>query len=216
MKKSALLLLVLLAMACTSETYDTGNGDLSLMRADFVEAHSAVEGKAFDSATTDEDVRLAFSQPLEAGWITTADSTYRALLYYNKEAERIRPVSISRVMVLRPAAPGEDEGEAKTDPVGLESAWMSWNGRYINLGLLLKSGRTDDEEAAQRIGVRRSSQDETSLSLTFIHDQGGVPEYYTSRVYASIPVTEDMKGKAVSIQINTWQGIVERTFQVGE
>ena len=39
------------------------------------------------------------------------------------------------------------------DPVTFESAWVSKGHRYLNLGLVLKTGKTDDSTAVQSLGV---------------------------------------------------------------
>ena len=42
MKHLLSLFTIIILTACTTSTYDDGDGDLSYLRADFVEAHTAV------------------------------------------------------------------------------------------------------------------------------------------------------------------------------
>ena len=71
--------------SCEQDSYDKGEGTYSNMTADFVEAHVNSE-KKIDYAITDNGDSLVISTPIEVSWTKTADSTYRAILYYNKMA----------------------------------------------------------------------------------------------------------------------------------
>ena len=69
--------------SCTQDSYDKGEGKYSLMRGDFIEAK--VDGnKQIISMTTDDGVLLPLEKPYSAKWITTGDTIYRCMLYYNK------------------------------------------------------------------------------------------------------------------------------------
>lgn len=208
----ALCIIVLLS-ACTNEAYDSGDGRYSYLRADLVEAHT-IAAKTFDRATTDDGEALRLDPYATADWAEKADTVYRALLYYNKVegAAACEPVTIARVPVLYPIAADKIEGETKTDPVTLESLWVSANGRYINLALLLKTGKADDPEAVQSIGITKEEPTDGPLTLRVLHDQGTVPQYYTSRIFLSIPVTDDLAGHTIRLIVNTYNGIVEKTI----
>lgn len=214
MKKLFLFPAVLALLSCTSETYDTGDGSLSFLHADFVEMHT-VAPKSVDWFTTDEEQRFDLSTPATAAWAEKADTLYRALAYYTTEEDVASTISLQQVYVLRPEVLAPKK-TPKTDPVGLESIWLSPNGRYINMGLLLKIGTEEatDNSARHTIGVAITEETPDALSLTLAHDQGGVPEYYTQRVYASIPVSDDMRGKTVTLSVNTYQGTKERTLNI--
>lgn len=208
----ALCIIVLLS-ACTNEAYDSGDGRYSYLRADLVEAHT-IAAKTIDRATTDDGEVLRLDPYATADWAEKADTIYRALLYYNKVegAAACEPVTIARVPVLYPIAADKIEGETKTDPVTLESLWVSANGRYINLALLLKTGKADDPEAVQSIGITKEEPTDGPLTLRVLHDQGTVPQYYTSRIFLSIPVTDDLAGSDIRLIVNTYNGIVEKTI----
>lgn len=208
----ALCIIVLLS-ACTNEAYDSGDGRYSYLRADLVEAHT-IAAKTIDRATTDDGEVLRLDPYATADWAEKADTIYRALLYYNKVegAAACEPVTIARVPVLYPIAADKIEGETKTDPVTLESLWVSANSRYINLALLLKTGKADDPEAVQSIGITKEEPTDGPLTLRVLHDQGTVPQYYTSRIFLSIPVTDDLAGHTIRLIVNTYNGIVEKTI----
>ena len=76
-----------LLSSCTEDNEDKGDGEYSYLRADFVEAHVG-EDKRVDYVLTDDGDSLRTNPPFSVSWITTADTVYRAIFYYNlKEGE---------------------------------------------------------------------------------------------------------------------------------
>lgn len=102
MRKLLLYTFLLLLFSCETDSYEKGQGKYSLMRADFAEltVNSQQQGVGF---VTDEGEQLALANPLTASWITRPDTTYRAIVYYNKvENGRAEIVSLGRMGVLSP------------------------------------------------------------------------------------------------------------------
>ena len=213
----------LFTFSCTTSTYDDGDGDLSYLRADFVEAHTAAP-QQIDYAINDEGKTIRFSAPFSVKWTEKADTFYRALLYFNQKPTRNEPISLQRVYVLLPTAADEVKNP-KFDPVTFESAWLSrcqlptpntqhqspntqQGATYLNLTFLLKTGQPDDEKARQSIGMMSEERNDT-LCLTLLHDQGTVPQYYSTRIYASIPITGTQPVKLI---VNSYEGSVVRAY----
>ena len=211
---------ILLTMACATDDYEKGDGEYSYLRADFVEAHSGA-AKRVVYATTDEGDSLVFRDGADCEWTTTPDSVYRALLYSDRHGEAApyaHFVSMSSVLVLH--IPEKKRDKVCTDPLTMESAWISANGRYLNLGLYVKTGVDGDGlvEKHQLLGVERDSvvvhdDGHKELYLILYHDQGGVPEYYSTHVYASIPITHLNKGDVINLDVHTYDGVVSRSFE---
>lgn len=223
--KIILFAVVPLLAACETDAYRTGDGQLSAMIAEFVEAHTDADGRMF-AVDTDNGESLTLTAPVSVSWMDKADTVYRALLYYNRmtgdggqaEAE---PVGVSYVLVpsVTPAAGMKDE--MKTDPVKFVSSWASVNGKYLNIELQLKTGKTEDDNAAQTIGVicdsvTTAGGGKRRVWCTLYHDQNGVPEYYSSQTYVSVPVSylpiSPASGDEVILDINTYDGKITRTF----
>ena len=212
--------LLITHLSCTQDTYDKGDGQYSYLRGDFAEAVVGADKKIV-SLITDEGESLPLSQPCTAKWITTSDTIYRCMLYYNKVRDSkgqyvAEPISVGEVPcpVIVPLA--ELDTEMKTDPVSFESAWMSKTGKYINLSFALKTGTTEDNEAIHTLRVVQDTimvhPDGSKTSyLRLFHDQGGVPDYYSTQVYASI-ITSEILADSVRIAINTYKGIIEKSF----
>ena len=202
--------LSLFTLSCTMENYDSGDGDYSYLRADFAEAHTNAQGQ-IDYAINDDGETIRFAAPFSVKWTEKTDTFYRALLYYNRLPDSNKPVTMQRVYVLQPRDISLVESPSY-DPVTFESAWLSRcqlpsSAYYVNLTFLLKTGQPDNDQAAiQSIGVASETVNDT-LRLTLLHGQGNVPQYYSTRVYASIPVSGS---QAVVLTVNTYDGKVVR------
>ena len=173
--------------------------------------------------------RLVFTSTLQRAWAAKPDSVYRALVYYNLQPAgvaaaatsavplTVEPVSVAMVYVLKPLS-GTDSLALMADPVVFESAWLSRNRRYVNLGLALMTGQPETADASQAIGlacdgVVTGNGGRRTYYYRLCHDQGGVPEYYKSTVYVSIPVSGMRAGDAVTVTIPTYDGPVVRVFR---
>ncbi|MBQ8938047.1 MAG: NigD-like N-terminal domain-containing protein [Prevotella sp.] len=202
----------LLSLAsCTIDAYDKGEGELSLMTAELVEAHVGSD-KYVESVETDQGERLTMQPGLTAQWIEKADTTYRALLYYNKvETGKAEAVSFGRVGVLLPR--DSVKGGMKTDPLYVESSWIGKNRKYLNLRMRLLTGSTTDEHAQHSIGliVDTLASTPSHACMTLYHDQGGRPEYYSATTYASIPLAE-VDADTLTLSVVTYDGLFTRTF----
>lgn len=214
-----------LLASCEYDQYETGDGNYSYLRADFVEAHT-IDLNKVDYAINDDGEKIVFSTLYTVKWAENKDTLYRALLYYNRKPEGAEPVSIQRVHVLNPLL-ADTVKNAKTDPITLESTWISdcqrtfslhgeQKARYLNVSFAVKTGQ-HEEELVQTIAVMKENRNDTLL-LTFLHDQGGVPEYYSSHVYASIPLFSSKESGAenifspVTLSVNTYQGMVVKSY----
>ena len=216
--------LSILCYSCTQDAYDKGEGEYSLLRADFVEAFSNGE-KKIDRVVTDDGEQYTISNPFSMKWVTTPDSTYRCILYYNyyKAEDGSAPQTAEAVSAGQVACPqvvplAQLDKEMKTDPVKFESAWMSRSGKYLNLSLYLMTGKSDDEEASHHLAVvqdtiMQNTDNTRTCYLRLFHDQGAVPEYYSTQVYASI-LTKELDADSVQIYINTYKGEFVKAFPV--
>ena len=208
---AATVSLPLLLLSCATDAYDKGDGKYSMLCAELVEAH-ANSALQIDFVKTDEGELLNLTKPLQASWIKTPDSLYRALLYYNKVEEGAEPVNITKVPILLP----HRIDTLRTDPVNLESVWVSTSRRYLNMGIYLMVGATDRDDQLQLIGLNRDTlithpDDKRTLHLQLFHDQGDVPEYYSQRFFLSIP-TDSIAADTVCLRINTYNGLIEKQF----
>ena len=223
--KYIFLPLVFALLACENEAYDTGDGPLSGMRADFVEALTDADAH-MASVETDDGERLFLTDRVTVGWMERPDTVYRALLYYNKvEADGgaflAEPLGITQVLVPPVTGVGDMNDDLKADPLDFVSSWKSANGKYLNLELGVKTGTVDGSYGTQTLGLVCLGVDERAdgtrlVRIALYHDQAGVPQYYTATAYLSIAASrlpiEPTEGDEVSIDIETYSGTLTRTF----
>lgn len=207
MRKYLLLAAALLMLvSCENESYDSGDTRLSYLRADFGMVHVARSGQV-DFAVTDDGDRLSFVPEATVSWAGKADSVYRALIYYKKVNEYAQAEAMQQVLVasLYRAA---DVRLPLTDPLVFESAWVG--GGYLNVGFSLKTGENGNGKA-QSIGFMYDSTivtpTDTTVYITMLHGQNGVPEYYSSRGYVSVSLPA---GSHCVLRVNTYKGWVEK------
>lgn len=203
---------------CRHDSYDSGTGEYSLVRGDFVEA--VVDGYAdVRSLVTDDGDSLVLTVPFAAQWITRQDTVYRAMTYYRiVDKGRAEVVSMGEVPVLVPADADKMEN-ISTDPLTFESMWMSRSGRYLNVAFWLKTGSVNDDNTHQTVGLVNQGIHENTdgtrvLHLAITHDQGGVPEYYSRKHYVSVPRSSLSVADSVRITVPTYQGMVVKTIRL--
>ena len=204
-------LLALSFFSCTTDAYDKGEGDYSLMVVEMADVKVNHDKQAV-SAVTDEGEQLLFAKPFTINWFTTADSVYRAVLYYNKVEQGVEAIGINRVSVLLP----HRIDSMKCDPVRLESMWLSTTKRYLNAGIYVMVGSSGDDDLKQVLGLAVDTlivneDGKSRLDLTLYHDQGGMPEYYSQRAYVSVPL-DSLSVDTVGLRINTYEGTVLKKF----
>ena len=205
-------------IGCTTDSYDKGEGKYSLMQAELVDltVNGQKEGIAF---VTDDGARFTLTPSVVASWIQTADTVYRALLYFNKISETTaESMSLGAVPTLR-AIHHWQLKEQPEDTLGVESGWLSKNGKYLNLGLLLKTGQEEGNDGTQKIALAqdtiRLNDDQTHTAyFRLLHDQSGVPEYYTSRRYVSILLPDTVQLDTIRLTLPTCEGKKERVFSL--
>lgn len=224
------LLLSLFTASCTSESYESGDGDYSNLHADFVELHTSAP-KLVDYIITDDGYKYNFTDPKSLDWAEKGDTLYRALTYYNIDAKGTELVAAGMVYVLKPKDADKVE-DPKTDPVTVESIWLSKCRRqdinigtdadgkpltadcYLNLSLLVKTGQPAEQNAQHSIGAMKSISSDGVMTITFLHDQGNMPAYYNTRLYVSIPLAESQLTTPATLLINTFEGM--RTLHVSK
>ena len=221
MKKTLLLLslLTFLLLGCTSDSYETGEGTYSHVVADFADlwADGQKRGVSF---VTDEGTSYVLDKTVTASWIKTADSTYRTSIYYNKVSEGVaHPVACALMPTVKAKDPSQFTRQPQ-DPLGVESCWVTKNGKYINLGLLLKNGRNSEgEESTHALSLvldeTHLNADNTSTAYyRLLHDRQGAPEYYTNRRYVSILLPTTNRPDSVRLTIKTYNGDWVKTLKI--
>ena len=86
MKKNVLYIILSvlpLCLSCETDSYEKGQGKYSLMQTDLADV-TVDSGKHAIAFTTDDGDSYSLTSPTTVQWMQTADTTYRAIIYYNK------------------------------------------------------------------------------------------------------------------------------------
>lgn len=259
---SAAVVAAALLASCTTEQYDSGDGKLSYLRSDFVEACTDAQSR-MSSFTTDEQLSLQVEGTPKVSWMTTPDSTYRALVYYaapssssalgsssasgpssasgsssasgpsssssssasftERSAQNLASAPVKVFIVNNVLCPKikrlQTSDPLKTDPVSFVALWLSANRKYVNITFDVKTGSSGSDADGQSIGavltdMTRNADGTLTAHITFCHDQGNVPQYYSSRQYASLAVAQMQDADSASIVINSYKGKVVKTISL--
>lgn len=257
---SAAVVAAALLASCTTEQYDSGDGKLSYLRSDFVEACTDAQSR-MSSFTTDDQLSLQVEGTPKVSWMTTPDSTYRALVYYaapspssalgsssalgpssasgsssasgpsssssssasltERSAQNLASAPVKVFIVNNVLCPKikrlQTSAPPKTDPVSFVALWLSANRKYVNITFDVKTGSSGSDADGQSIGavltdMTRNADGTLTAHITFCHDQGNVPQYYSSRQYASLAVAQMQDADSASIVINSYKGKVVKTI----
>lgn len=271
---SAAVVAAALLASCTTEQYDSGDGKLSYLRSDFVEACTDAQSR-MSSFTTDEQLSLQVEGTPKVSWMTTPDSTYRALVYYaapssssalgsssafgpssasdpssasgpssapslssasgpsssssssasftERSAQNLASAPVKVFIVNNVLCPKikrlQTSAPPKTDPVSFVALWLSANRKYVNITFDVKTGSSGSDADGQSIGavltdMTHNADGTLTAHITFCHDQGSVPQYYSSRQYASLAVAQMQDADSASIVINSYKGKVVKTISL--
>ena len=209
--------MALLCLACSDGAYEKGDTVYSYMQADFVEAYVGSD-RQVDSVLTDDGDRLLLTEAYSASWMQRPDTVYRAVLYYNKvegKAQVVNMQKLSTVSIRKAAAYAKG---VKTDPLTLESVWLSGHRRFLNMSVIVKTGAIGEDAQIQTMGMVGDSivADDSGrriCRLQLYHNQGDVPQYYSQRVYFSV-VLDGLEADSLHLSVNTYDGMVTRDFSL--
>lgn len=218
MKKNVLYIILSvlpLCLSCETDSYEKGQGKYSLMQTDLADV-TVDSGKHAIAFTTDDGDSYSLTSPTTVQWMQTADTTYRAIIYYNKvKSDQAEPLGMTSVPTMIPKEHWRFKNLTQ-DPVGFESAWLAKSRKYINLALLFKSGYIEDTMGRHLISVAQDTvlvnADHTRTAYyRFLHEQDDTPEYFTNRYYVSILLPQESPD-TVNLSIVTYTGTIERRF----
>lgn len=204
--------------ACTNEAYQTGDSALSYLTTEFVEAHT--NGDAIITyGITDKGDSIPFSKPIKPSWAKQPDSLYRCLLFYKNQDIAKQVIILSRLSVLRIGLPHDKDAVHATDPLGFESGWVSENKKYLNLCVAIKTSKPNEDGTRHQLSVvcndvKQFSGGTKTYYLELKHNRNNISEYYTQKVYLSIPIHYIEAGSTIKMNINTYQGVIEKEFRL--
>jgi hypothetical protein len=204
--------------SCTTDAYDKGEGELSLMRSDMVEAH-VNEKKYVDYVLTDDGDSLPSLKPFTVTWINTPDTMYRAILSYNSIDGRAEALGLSQVITL-PLRSSDyyHDSPPPQHPLYVESAWVAFTRRYLNLRIRLLTSQPENDTQRHTLGIVSDSITTTPDGLRvnhmrLLHNQNGLPEYYSTVANASI-LLKECQADSIVLSAVTYEGLWSKGWRI--
>ncbi len=114
----------LLPTACKDDVYETGDGNLSYMKAEM--CNITAQGGLVTNIVTDEDISLPFTKGLSIT-NTINDTVIRCMMYY-----KYLPIETTSVISTINVTIIEADDTANFDKTRTISRWESKNKKYIN------------------------------------------------------------------------------------
>ena len=172
---------------------------------EFVCIHTNEQGNV-TALTTDNNNRYILENPLQSDGLTP-DSLYRALSMYELlQANTAKLYTCQLVLSVNPLPLSVFGDNLKTDPVDIQSIWLS--GNYLNL--IVKEKAKDkvhyyhfiDEGITSHNGIQ-------TLNLRLFHDRNNDYEAFTRNIYLSVPLSNYKsqlhKGDKIRFYIHTYK-----------
>lgn len=208
-------LILVVFFSCTAGGYDNGDGPYSYYSADLAMVH-VQDQQVVDYMLTDNGDSVHFSPLVSVSYANRVDSFYRSLVYYGKMTSHASSAfAIRQVPVLYPSVKADTVG---TDPLSFEAGWISTDNRWLNLRLSMMTGSSSETEYTRQLmavsldSMRTYDTGIQEVWLTLRHLQNGVPEYYSTSSYVSVPLSGFPAGSLINLTIYTYDGILTRRF----
>ncbi|MCF0202025.1 MAG: hypothetical protein HUK08_01555 [Bacteroidaceae bacterium] len=205
LKNSIIIAAAVIATSCTMREYDVGDGTYSYYTADMV-TFTVGKDSAASSGIMDNDKTIQLTKKINLrSLINNNDATQgkyvRTMFHYNKQnpdeqqsdTVKADPIGVERILLPKIVLADTLKEKPKTDPLTLNSSWMSANGKFLNIQFSVKTSTTD-EQTPQTIGLvcdsitrRNINNEERSIvHLRMTHDQKDIPQYYSVKGFLCI------------------------------
>ncbi len=210
--------IIAVTASCNHDSYETGDGDLSYLHADY--ADLTIANAKVTDIITDDDVHLIPPSDLAVSSQIPPDTMLRRIIHYNMTdvSVPITLLNFTDVSIVRPHDKAEI-AEMKTDPVKLTAAWLSRNRCYLNLHLGLMTGSSNgisNQQLIQFVTDSIHTGGKGAIFLSLYHDQAGIAEYYTQDTHVSLPLNDLVhtatQPDTISVTVNTYSGTVTKVF----
>lgn len=150
-----------------------------------------------------------------------ADTLYRTISIYepitqeNGKGNVAQLYSCQLVLSVNPLPASDFKGNIKTDPVDIQSIWLS--GEYLNMILLVQYNELSHLYHFVDEGITSDQSGTQTLNLRLFHDRNNDYEAFTKQVYLSVPLKNYLqllrKGDKIRFNLNTYkEGETYREF----
>ena len=148
-----------------------------------------------------------------------ADTLYRTISIYEPITQENGKGNVAQLyscqLSVNPLPASDFKGNIKTDPVDIQSIWLS--GEYLNMILLVQYKELSHLYHFVDEGITSDQSGTQTLNLRLFHDRNNDYEAFTKQVYLSVPLKNYLqllrKGDKIRFNLNTYkEGETYREF----
>lgn len=210
----ALLFCIFLCEGCKEEDYVYPS-----VVTEFIGAQTNNDGTISQLVADDGTIYSVLQRDGLGGLV--ADTLYRTISIYepitqeNGKGSVAQLYSCQLVLSVNPLPASDFKGNIKTDPVDIQSIWLS--GEYLNMILLVQYKELSHLYHFVDEGITSDQSGTQTLNLRLFHDRNNDYEAFTKQVYLSVPLKNYLqllrKGDKICFNLNTYkEGETYREF----
>lgn len=210
----ALLFCIFLCEGCKKEDYVYPS-----VVTEFIGAQTNNDGTISQLVADDGTIYSVLQRDGLGGLV--ADTLYRTISIYepitqeNGKGNVAQLYSCQLVLSVNPLPASDFKGNIKTDPVDIQSIWLS--GEYLNMILLVQYKELSHLYHFVDEGITSDQSGTQTLNLRLFHDRNNDYEAFTKQVYLSVPLKNYLqllrKGDKIRFNLNTYkEGETYREF----
>lgn len=210
----ALLFCIFLCEGCKEEDYVYPS-----VVTEFIGAQTNNDGTISQLVADDGTIYSVLQRDGLGGLV--ADTLYRTISIYgpitqeNGKGNVAQLYSCQLVLSVNPLPASDFKGNIKTDPVDIQSIWLS--GEYLNMILLVQYKELSHLYHFVDEGITSDQSGTQTLNLRLFHDRNNDYEAFTKQVYLSVPLKNYLqllrKGDKIRFNLNTYkEGETYREF----
>lgn len=210
----ALLFCIFLCEGCKEEDYVYPS-----VVTEFIGAQTNNDGTISQLVADDGTIYSVLQRDGLGGLV--ADTLYRTISIYepitqeNGKGNVAQLYSCQLVLSVNPLPASDFKGNIKTDPVDIQSIWLS--GEYLNMILLVQYKELSHLYHFVDEGITSDQSGTQTLNLRLFHDRNNDYEAFTKQVYLSVPLKNYLqllrKGDKIRFNLNTYkEGKTYREF----
>ena len=202
----ALLFCIFLCEGCKEEDYVYPS-----VVTEFIGAQTNNDGTISQLVADDGTIYSVLQRDGLGGLV--ADTLYRTISIYepitqeNGKGNVAQLYSCQLVLSVNPLPASDFKGNIKTDPVDIQSIWLS--GEYLNMILLVKYKELSHIYHFVDEGITSDQSGTQTLNLRLFHDRNNDYEAFTKQVYLSVPLKNYLqllrKGDKIRFNLNTYK-----------
>lgn len=210
----ALLFCIFLCEGCKEEDYVYPS-----VVTEFIGAQTNNDGTISQLVADDGTIYSVLQRDGLGGLV--ADTLYRTISIYepitqeNGKGNVAQLYSCQLVLSVNPLPASDFKGNIKTDPVDIQSIWLS--GEYLNMILLVQYKELSHLYHFVDEGITSDQSGTQTLNLRLFHDRNNDYKAFTKQVYLSVPLKNHLqllrKGDKIRFNLNTYkEGETYREF----